>query len=80
MAQRALYVESPFKFNKFVKSLYCSVAFLHHCRCCGRTLCAEHLANQMVLPQFAIHSPVRICADCFNDAPRYIFTRMPSKI
>ncbi|XP_019197004.1 PREDICTED: hepatocyte growth factor-regulated tyrosine kinase substrate [Ipomoea nil] len=46
----------------------------HHCRCCGRTLCAEHSANQMALPQFDIHSPVRVCADCFNDAPRFMGT------
>nr|GMC50047.1 hepatocyte growth factor-regulated tyrosine kinase substrate [Ipomoea batatas]GMC53929.1 hepatocyte growth factor-regulated tyrosine kinase substrate [Ipomoea batatas] len=46
----------------------------HHCRCCGRTLCAEHSSNQMALPQFAIHSPVRVCAECFNDAPRFMGT------
>ncbi|KAL8492650.1 hypothetical protein ACS0TY_024008 [Phlomoides rotata] len=42
----------------------------HHCRCCGRTLCAEHSLNQMALPQFGIHSNVRVCADCFNDGSR----------
>ncbi|KAA8523375.1 hypothetical protein F0562_009798 [Nyssa sinensis] len=42
----------------------------HHCRCCGRTLCAEHSSNQMALPQFGVHSSVRVCADCFNDASR----------
>ncbi|XP_024028487.1 hepatocyte growth factor-regulated tyrosine kinase substrate isoform X2 [Morus notabilis] len=42
----------------------------HHCRCCGRTLCHEHSSNQMALPQFGIHSPVRVCADCFNDSSR----------
>ncbi|PIN13872.1 hypothetical protein CDL12_13504 [Handroanthus impetiginosus] len=42
----------------------------HHCRCCGRTLCAEHSSNQMALPQFGIHSNVRVCADCYNDASR----------
>ncbi|KAI3443493.1 hypothetical protein Pfo_000158 [Paulownia fortunei] len=39
----------------------------HHCRCCGRTLCAEHSSDQMALPQFGIHSNVRVCADCYND-------------
>lgn len=42
----------------------------HHCRCCGRTLCHEHSSNQMALTQFGIHSPVRVCADCFNDSSR----------
>ncbi|KAL8251483.1 hypothetical protein R6Q59_035176 [Mikania micrantha] len=42
----------------------------HHCRCCGRTLCAEHSSDQMVLPQFGLHSPVRVCSNCYNDASR----------
>ncbi|XP_044464345.1 myotubularin-related protein 3-like isoform X1 [Mangifera indica] len=42
----------------------------HHCRCCGRTLCHEHSANQMALPQFGIHTIVRVCADCFNNSSR----------
>ncbi|GFP91960.1 putative ankyrin repeat protein pa3287 [Phtheirospermum japonicum] len=42
----------------------------HHCRCCGRTLCSEHSSDQMALPQFGIHSNVRVCADCFNDGSR----------
>ncbi|XP_069155228.1 uncharacterized protein [Solanum lycopersicum] len=42
----------------------------HHCRCCGRTLCAEHSANQMALPQFGLHSSVRVCGDCFNNSSR----------
>lgn len=42
----------------------------HHCRCCGRTLCHEHSSNQMTLPQFGIHSPVRVCAECFNNSSR----------
>ncbi|CAA0818711.1 Ankyrin repeat family protein [Striga hermonthica] len=42
----------------------------HHCRCCGRTLCAEHSLDQMALPQFGIHTNVRVCADCFNDGSR----------
>ncbi|XP_021894389.1 vacuolar protein sorting-associated protein 27 isoform X2 [Carica papaya] len=45
----------------------------HHCRCCGRTLCHEHSSNQMALPQFGIHSPVRVCADCFNNSSRSVF-------
>ncbi|CAM8887071.1 unnamed protein product [Rhodiola kirilowii] len=39
----------------------------HHCRCCGRTFCNEHSTHQMALPQFTIYSPVRVCAECFND-------------
>ncbi|KAJ8750848.1 hypothetical protein K2173_016029 [Erythroxylum novogranatense] len=42
----------------------------HHCRCCGRTLCHEHSASQMALPQFGIYSNVRVCADCFNGSSR----------
>ncbi|KAI4379602.1 hypothetical protein MLD38_005880 [Melastoma candidum] len=40
----------------------------HHCRCCGKTLCHEHSSNQMILPQFGINSPVRVCAECFNNS------------
>ncbi|KAL6560077.1 hypothetical protein OROHE_006315 [Orobanche hederae] len=47
------------------------VSFHHHCRCCGRTLCAEHSSDQMALPQFGIYSDVRVCADCFNDGSRW---------
>ncbi|KAL6507685.1 hypothetical protein OROGR_023880 [Orobanche gracilis] len=43
----------------------------HHCRCCGRTLCAEHSSDQMALPQFGIYSNVRVCADCCNDGSRW---------
>ncbi|CAO2841621.1 unnamed protein product [Amaranthus hypochondriacus] len=39
----------------------------HHCRCCGRTLCNEHSSDQMHLPQFGIHTNVRVCSDCFNN-------------
>ncbi|XP_021750045.1 vacuolar protein sorting-associated protein 27-like [Chenopodium quinoa] len=39
----------------------------HHCRCCGRTLCNEHSSDQMPLPQFGIHTNVRVCSDCFNN-------------
>lgn len=42
----------------------------HHCRCCGRTLCHEHSSDQLALPQFGIYTPVRVCADCFNDRSR----------
>ncbi|KAH9652999.1 ankyrin repeat family protein [Citrus sinensis] len=42
----------------------------HHCRCCGRTLCHEHSSDQMTLPQFGIHTNVRVCADCFNSSSR----------
>ncbi|XP_057861710.1 uncharacterized protein LOC131070224 isoform X2 [Cryptomeria japonica] len=40
----------------------------HHCRCCGRTLCNEHSSKQIPLPQFGIHSAVRVCNDCFNNS------------
>jgi len=40
----------------------------HHCRCCGRTLCFEHSSKQIPLPQYGLHSAVRVCHDCFNNA------------
>ncbi|XP_057506353.1 vacuolar protein sorting-associated protein 27 [Actinidia eriantha] len=52
----------------------------HHCRCCGRTLCAEHSSNQMALPQFGIHSFVRVCSDCFSDASRLRKDDLPSSL
>ncbi|GAV80707.1 FYVE domain-containing protein/Ank_2 domain-containing protein [Cephalotus follicularis] len=42
----------------------------HHCRCCGRTLCHDHSSTQMALPQFGLYTPVRVCADCFNNSSR----------
>ncbi|KAL0410354.1 UNVERIFIED_CONTAM: hypothetical protein Slati_3625100 [Sesamum latifolium] len=45
----------------------------HHCRCCGRTLCAEHSADQMALPQYGIHTNVRVCANCFNNGSSTFF-------
>ncbi|XP_074280833.1 uncharacterized protein LOC141605825 isoform X1 [Silene latifolia] len=42
----------------------------HHCRCCGRTLCHEHSSDHMPLPQFGIHTDVRVCSDCFNSFSR----------
>ncbi|KAL3520417.1 hypothetical protein ACH5RR_018566 [Cinchona calisaya] len=63
----------PFQESSRCDVCYCSFTTFrrrHHCRCCGRTLCTEHSSLQMALPQFGLHSPVRVCADCFNDSSR----------
>ncbi|KAK4367188.1 hypothetical protein RND71_015068 [Anisodus tanguticus] len=65
----------PPPFQEASRCDICSCSFntfrrRHHCRCCGRTLCAEHSANQMALPQFGLHSSVRVCGDCFNNSFR----------
>ncbi|XP_070026846.1 uncharacterized protein LOC107782797 isoform X1 [Nicotiana tabacum] len=65
----------PPPFQEASRCDVCSCSFntfrrRHHCRCCGRTFCAEHSANQMALPQFGLHSSVRVCADCFNNSSR----------
>ncbi|KAL3523233.1 hypothetical protein ACH5RR_016067 [Cinchona calisaya] len=63
----------PFQESSRCDVCYCSFTTFrrrHHCRCCGRTLCADHSSNQMALPKFGLHSPVRVCADCFNDSSR----------
>ncbi|XP_027088824.2 uncharacterized protein [Coffea arabica] len=63
----------PFQESSRCDVCYCSFTTFrrrHHCRCCGRTLCAEHSSHQMALPQFGLHSPVRVCADCFNNSSR----------
>ncbi|XP_060175479.1 uncharacterized protein LOC132606137 [Lycium barbarum] len=67
----------PPPFQEASRCDICSCSFntfrrRHHCRCCGRTLCAEHSANQMALPQFGLHSSVRVCGDCFNNSSRPI--------
>lgn len=65
----------PPAFQESSRCDVCSCSFSafrrrHHCRCCGRTLCAEHSSNQMALPQFGILSHVRVCSDCFNHPSR----------
>ncbi|CAI9090752.1 OLC1v1025584C3 [Oldenlandia corymbosa var. corymbosa] len=63
----------PFQESSRCDVCYCSFTTFrrrHHCRCCGRTLCAEHSSNQMALPQFGLYTPVRVCADCFNNSSR----------
>ncbi|XP_059292267.1 uncharacterized protein LOC132045717 isoform X2 [Lycium ferocissimum] len=67
----------PPPFQEASRCDICSCSFntfrrRHHCRCCGRTLCAEHSAYQMALPQFGLHSSVRVCGDCFNNSSRPI--------
>ncbi|XP_027919736.1 vacuolar protein sorting-associated protein 27 [Vigna unguiculata] len=64
--------EAP-QFQEAARCVVCNCGFntfrrRHHCRSCGRTLCNEHSANQMALPQFGIYSNVRVCADCFNNS------------
>ncbi|KAL6992153.1 hypothetical protein U1Q18_010260 [Sarracenia purpurea var. burkii] len=65
----------PPKFQEASQCQVCNCIFntfrrRHHCRCCGRSFCAEHSSNQMALPQFGIHCCARVCSDCFTDAPR----------
>lgn len=65
----------PPQFQESARCDVCKCSFntfrrRHHCRCCGRTLCAEHSSDQMALPQFGIHSLVRVCSNCYNDASR----------
>ncbi|GER42057.1 ankyrin repeat family protein [Striga asiatica] len=67
-------IETP-SFQEALRCDVCKCSFStfrrrHHCRCCGRTLCAEHSSDQMALPQFGIHTNVRVCADCYNDGSR----------
>ncbi|CAA0821499.1 Ankyrin repeat family protein, partial [Striga hermonthica] len=67
-------IEPP-SFQEALRCDVCKCSFStfrrrHHCRCCGRTLCAEHSSDQMALPQFGIHTNVRVCADCYNDGSR----------
>ncbi|KAG0497550.1 hypothetical protein HPP92_002241 [Vanilla planifolia] len=64
--------ETPPPFQEAPRCDVCNCSFTafrrrHHCRRCGRTLCNEHSSNQMALPQFGIHSNVRVCDDCYND-------------
>ncbi|KAJ7563374.1 hypothetical protein O6H91_03G107600 [Diphasiastrum complanatum] len=50
----------------------------HHCRCCGKSFCNEHSSNQMDLPQFGLHSPVRVCDQCFCSSKEAILN-IPSE-
>ncbi|KAL9224165.1 hypothetical protein vseg_000228 [Gypsophila vaccaria] len=65
----------PPQFEEATRCNVCKCSFTtfrrrHHCRCCGRTFCYEHSSNQMPLPQFGIHTDVRVCSDCFNSFSR----------
>ncbi|KAK9697426.1 hypothetical protein RND81_08G036700 [Saponaria officinalis] len=65
----------PPPFEEAARCNVCKCSFTtfrrrHHCRCCGRTLCHEHSSNHMPLPQFGIHTDVRVCSECFNSFSR----------
>lgn len=36
----------------------------HHCRCCGRAVCADCSPHKSVLPAYGFEYEVRICIDC----------------
>ncbi|RWS25810.1 Zinc finger FYVE domain-containing protein-like protein, partial [Leptotrombidium deliense] len=38
----------------------------HHCRRCGRVICAACSRNSLVIPEFSPVAPVRVCDDCFT--------------
>ncbi|GAQ86281.1 hypothetical protein KFL_002800110 [Klebsormidium nitens] len=38
----------------------------HHCRECGRTVCAEHGSKSKAVPQFNLNTPVRVCDECYD--------------
>mmetsp|Transcript_32338 Transcript_32338/g.55971 ORF Transcript_32338/g.55971 Transcript_32338/m.55971 type:complete len:209 (-) Transcript_32338:1529-2155(-) len=44
----------------------------HHCRHCGRSVCANDSKARMRLPELGYKKPVRVCEDCvrlYNDNP-----------
>jgi hypothetical protein len=36
----------------------------HHCRSCGRSVCASHSKTRMRLPELGYRRSVRVCVDC----------------
>jgi len=38
----------------------------HHCRACGRSLCAAHSSRSTSLPEFGYLSNVRVCDTCYS--------------
>ncbi|XP_058108809.1 uncharacterized protein LOC131251838 isoform X2 [Magnolia sinica] len=69
--------ETPPAFQEADRCDVCKCSFntfrrRHHCRCCGRTLCHDHSSNQTTLPQFGIHTNVRVCSECFNNPNRSV--------
>ena len=38
----------------------------HHCRHCGRVLCAKCSSKEITIPKFNLNRPVRVCETCFD--------------
>ncbi|XP_063715182.1 WD repeat and FYVE domain-containing protein 1-like [Symsagittifera roscoffensis] len=41
----------------------------HHCRKCGKALCANCCPHSSVMPKMGFEFPVRLCTDCFDSVP-----------
>ena len=60
--------------NNFIKTVNAlklrNMFFLqHHCRKCGKALCANCCPHSSVMPKMGFEFPVRLCTDCFDSVP-----------
>lgn len=47
-----------------IDRVFSIVAFRHHCRFCGRSVCHEHSPHRRCIYRFGIVQPVRVCSQC----------------
>jgi hypothetical protein len=50
----------------------------HHCRSCGRSVCAGHSSTRMRLPELGYRRTVRVCDDCKRRHDDYTLKRNKS--
>eukprot|EP00271_Cylindrocystis_brebissonii_P010550 TRINITY_DN26755_c0_g1_i1.p1 TRINITY_DN26755_c0_g1~~TRINITY_DN26755_c0_g1_i1.p1 ORF type:complete len:305 (-),score=62.99 TRINITY_DN26755_c0_g1_i1:501-1415(-) len=66
-------IRDPPPFQEASTCAFCNCTFTtfrrrHHCRGCGKTVCADHSNHSQHLPEFGLNFNVRICDGCFGQS------------